>query len=44
MFYVTRDNNGVEEFCLKSFMMTTYMEDYILEENEKLKKVFRDTV
>ena len=44
MFFATRDIEEVEEFWLIYFMMTTNMENNMLENNEELGKVFRDTV
>ena len=44
MFFATRDNKEVEKFWLIYFMTTTNMKDYILEDNEELRKDFRDTM
>ena len=44
MSFATRDIKEVEEFCLIYFMMTTKMKDYNLEDNEELRKVYRDTM
>ena len=43
--FATRDNQEVEGFWLKHFMMTTNMNDYFEEDNEKeVGKVFGDTM
>ena len=44
MFFATRDNKEVEEFWLTYFMMTTNMQDYFIEDNEKIRKIFRQTI
>ena len=44
MFFATRDNKEVEEFWLTYFMMTTNMKDYFIEVNEKIRKIFRQTI
>ena len=44
MFVATRDIKEVEEFGLLFFVMTTIMNDFILEDNRELRKVFRDTM
>ena len=42
--YATRKLKEVQEFWLTYFMMTTNMKDYFLEDNEEIRKVFRDTM
>ena len=44
MFFATRDIKEVEEFWLIYFLMITNMEAYILEDNEELRKGFKDTM
>ena len=44
MFFATRVNKEVEDFWLLCFTLTTNMKDYILEDNEELRKPSRDTM
>ena len=44
MFFALRDNKEVEEFQLTYFLMTKNLKDYILEDNEEIRKLFRDTM
>ena len=44
MFFATRDIKEVEEFWLTYFVMKTNMKVHSLEDNEEIRKVFRDTM
>ena len=44
MFSETRDIKEVGEFWLTYFMMTSNLENYFLEYNEEIRKVFRGTM
>ena len=44
MFLATRDTKEVEELWLTYFILTTIMKKYFLEDNEEIRKVFRETM
>ena len=44
MFLATRDIKEVEELWLTYFILTTIMKKYFLEDNEEIRKVFRETM
>ena len=44
MFFATRHFKEVEEFWLTYFVMTTNIKEYILENNEEIRKDFKDNM